>query len=422
MQSCLSILNLILVLKIFILNTLKEVSTFKVINPYAIICEYNPFHNGHLYQIKKARELGASHIVAIMSSCFVQRADVSILSKSARVKAALASGVDLVLELPAVYSIASAEIFAKAGIFLAGSFGIIKNICFGSECNDLAKLKKIANLTLSEEFKTIIKKHLNLGVSYPKASSLALKEILKEEVLLDSPNDILGIEYIKAAKTLGFNFDFCLVKRTTKHDKHDINLNTASSSYIRKLILEQNEEYKNLIPNKVNEIIDLEIKNNRAPACINNLERAILLKLRGAKKEDFLKIPGVSEGLQNRIYDCIKESTSLSDLYDKIKTKRYSHARIRRIILSFLIGITREIQNEKPKYIKVLGFNKKGEELIKLSKSSLPLVSSYKDINKLNNAAKNIFNVECTAEDIFALATPKVLKCGLGYKNKLIKF
>lgn len=357
-----------------------------------------------------------------MSSCFVQRADVSILSKSARVKAALASGVDLVLELPVVYSMAPAEIFAKAGIFLASSLGVIKTICFGSESNDLNELKTIANVTLSEDFKTTIKNYLKLGVSYPKANSLTLKEILKKEVLVNSPNDTLAVEYIKAAKMLGFHFNFCTIKRSVNHDEKSANLNTASSSYIRKLILEKNEAYKNLIPKPVSEIIDLEIKNKRAPASINNLERAILLKLRSAKKEDFLKIPGVSEGLENRIYSCTKECTTLNDLCDKIKTKRYTHARVRRIILSYLTGITKKIQSENPSYIRVLGFNKEGEQLIKLSKPKLPLVVNSKDIAKLSSGAKKLFEIESNAEDIFALSTPKVLKCGLAYTNGIIKY
>lgn len=369
-----------------------------------------------------AKKLGATHIVAIMSSCFVQRADISILSKSARVKTALASGVDLVLELPVVYSLAPAEIFAKAGVFLAGSLGVINTICFGSESDNLNKLKKIANLTFSKDFKTIIKKYLKLGVSYPKANSLALKEILKEEVLLNAPNDTLAVEYIKAAKELGFSFNFCSIKRTINHDKKNIYKNTASSSYIRKLILEKDKNYKHFIPKQVDEIIDLEIKNKRAPACINNLERAILLKLRNAKKEDFLKINGIGEGLENRIYNCVKQCTNLNDLYDKIKTKRYTHSRIRRIILSYLLGITKEVQDKKPSYIRILGFNKKGEELIKLSKPTLPLVVNSKDIEKLNISAKKNFEIENKAEDIFALATPEVLKCGLGYLNKVIKY
>ncbi len=395
------------------------------LKPYAIICEYNPFHNGHKYQIDLAKAKGATHIVAIMSSCFVQRGDISILSKKARTLAALSCGVDLVLELPVIWSLASAERFARSAIYIAGNLSVIDGICFGCESTDVDDLYSIIDAESKISFQKELKNYLCKGFSYPRARALALKKYIPPSacVLLDKPNAILALEYIKAIKDFDFKLDIMPILRNVAHDSKDKCENICSSSLLREFILRCDNTFRKFIPLEVSKIIKDEIKNQAAPAAVKNIERAILLKLRELDKADFLSCPDVSEGLENRIYSCVRKAGNLAELFDSIKTKRYTHSRIRRILLSAVLGINKNIQDSLPKYARILGFDKRGEELVKLLKNSskLPLIAKVKDIESLDDDAKRIFSLESKAEDMFSLAQPKVFPCGSAFKNRITK-
>lgn len=356
----------------------------------AIISEFNPFHNGHKYLIDKAKEQ-ADCVVAIMSGNFVQRGDIAITDKFNRAKAALKGGCDLVVELPTVFALSSAEKFAKAGVQIANALGA-DILCFGAENDDIDKLKKISDAFESDEFNTKVKDYLTKGEYYPKAVNNAIRELYSDEYadILNGANNTLAVEYIKALKNTSIS-PVAIKRNGTDHDSDYVCENIASATHIRNLIREKSA---------YNTFTDMTIENYTD---IKKLETAILYKLRTMTKENLEKIPDVSEGLHNRIYECARNSNSLEELYINLKTKRYTLARLRRIVMCALLDITKEKQIANAEYVRVLGMSDKGSKL--LSGCKLPLVCKYpQDYNKLSDNAKEVFDIDIKAGEIFSLA------------------
>lgn len=358
----------------------------------AIICEFNPFHNGHKYLINKVKNEHADTVVAIMSGHFVQRGDVAITDKYTRAKVALENGCDLVVELPTIYAISGANTFANGGVGIAKALNVDK-LCFGAENDNIDKLKDIADAQNCDKFASCVKELMDKGEYYPKAVSVAIDKLLsqKHADILSGANNTLGIEYIKALSNC--NIEPVAIKRIgVSHDSQTTNNTYASASLIRKLI-NKKEEY--------NSYTDMVIDN---PSTISNLETAILYKLKTMTKEEIQNLPDVSEGLHNRIYKCVREYNSLEEILLNLKTKRYTMARLRRIVICALLSITKDIQAESPQYIRVLGMNDKGAQLLK--NSTLPIVAKVKqDYDKLSYSAQAVFDIDTTASDVFMLST-----------------
>lgn len=392
---------------------------------YSVVAEYNPFHNGHKYHIDKIRKnCDCDGVVAVMSGNFVQRGDAAIMSKYKRANAALKNGVDLVIELPVPYAVSSAERFSYSAVSILNSLGIVDKLSFGSECGEVDKLSAAAQAVMSSRVDAEITEQLKSGMSYPAARmNLVEKHFGKETALiLEKPNNILGVEYIKAIKKLNSNIIPTTVLRCgAEHDSKTDTDNFASASLLRQKLL-KNESIKSFVPENAFPIYQNEIENEFAPANINFLETAILASLRLKSAEDFASLPDVSEGIENRILSALKTSSALTELFDKAKTKRYTHSRIRRIVFYSFLGITRELQNTQPPYIRVLGFNENGKRLLRMAKenSSLPIVGSTSDIKKLNAAAQSMFEFECKATDVFNLALPKIRQCGTDMTDNLV--
>ncbi len=336
-----------------------------------IICEFNPFHKGHKYLIDTVKKDGSS-VICVMSGSFVQRGECAVYDKFTRAKAALENGADLVIELVSELSVQSAQGFAEAGVKLLEATGVCDSIAFGAECDDLNELIRI-----SEEIKKRdgeIKSELEKGLSYPAAR----KKVIDSPVL-NEPNNILAVEYLSCTKLKPI-----AVKRIGKgHDSDDAEY---SASEIRKAL------------------------DKSETASIYNIERAILSRLRTMSPEDFAKIDDVSEGLENRIYEAVKTASSLDELYSMIKTKRYTHSRIRRIILRAYLGISSAIP-KKPLYIRILGFNGKGRELLGNMKKSatLPIITKYADAKAYGGAILEAFERESAYTDLYNLSflTPR---------------
>lgn len=347
-----------------------------------IICEFNPFHQGHKYLIENARK-HADAVVCVMSGNFVQRGEFAVYDKFSRTKAPLENGADLIIELPSVYSLMSAKGFARyAGQILKGC-GVVDSITFGAECEDPKELKQAADKI--KECDELIKEKLKDGMSYPAAR----KAVINNPVL-DTPNNILAIEYISE-----IDLPFYPVKRIGKgHDSDD---EIYSASQIR----------KNLDENQI--------------SSLKNCEKAVLAKLRTMTQDDFLKIDDVGEGLENRIVQAVRSSTSLEEIYDKVKTKRYTHSRIRRIILKSYLGITNYYTRDVP-YIRILGFNERGREILNnISKnSSLPVISRYADIKNLSTFGRELFELECRCTDLYNLGYKTPLPCGTEQRSKVV--
>ena len=346
-----------------------------------IICEFNPFHSGHKYLIDSIKSDGA--VICVMSGNFVQRGEFAIYDKFTRCDKALENGADIVIELPCVYSLMSAEGFANAGVTLLEKTGIVDEIAFGTECDDINRLKKTANKI--DESHELIKTEMKKGLSYP----VARKNVISDD-LLDTPNNILAIEYLRHT-----SLPAKAVRRIGKG--HDTNDELYSASAIRK-------------------------KLNQGEICtIKNCEKAILARLRVMSAEDFAQIEDVNEGLENRIYNAVRQSASVEDIYKLIKTKRYTLSRIRRIILKAYLGITKEYSFDVP-YIRILGFNSKGKELLPILKKNakLPIISKYSDIQRLDNNSKKLFELECRCTDLYNLGYKNPLPCGTEQRSKII--
>ncbi len=391
---------------------------------YGVVAEFNPFHNGHKFLVDSLKKNDGDTVTAVMSESFVQRGECACLSPYERTKSALLNGIDLVLSLPVQYATASAEIFGNGGVSVLASTGVIDSLGFGTETDDKEQLLKCAQILLSENLKPYLDKYLNKGISFPKARQLALADMGEIELsaVLETPNNILAVEYLKAILKNNFELGFIPVKRKgASHDSAEIVGNISSASSIRKL-LKSGNDYKELLPEETYEILKKNTENGKAPANFKKIESAILYKLRTMSIDDIKNLPDVSEGLEYRIYDAIKTSFSLDEILEKIKTKRYTHSRLRRIVLCALLNIEKDDLKFSVPYIRVLGFNEKGAILLKemKEKATLPIITKSSQIEDLSEVAKRTFFLECQARDIFSLCLPIVDECGKVMTDKVI--
>ncbi len=391
---------------------------------YGIVAEFNPFHKGHKYIVDVLKNDGENTVTAVMSESFVQRGECACISPDMRTRMALKCGVDLVLSLPVAYATASAERFAGGGVGVLNALGCIDALGFGSESGNVEILKKCADAITSEEFLPLLENRLNEGVSYPTARQRALRDMYGDDFAdaLISPNDILGVEYIKAINKLGSGITPVAIKRIgAAHDSDEISRGIRSASAIRGGI-KKGEEYENFVEPPVADILKQAIILGKGPADFGKLETALLYKLRTMTVEDFKCIPDVSEGLEYRFMESVRNSVSVNEILEKVKTKRYTHSRLRRIVLCALLGITKQDAQASLPYIRVLGFNEKGAGILKQAKktATLPIVTKSSDINRLDENAKRQFELECCARDIFSLCLPTPDVCGKEMTDKMI--
>ena len=394
-----------------------------------IIAEYNPFHNGHLYQIQKAKELtGADTVIAVMSGNFTQRGDTSLINKFEKAKIALQNEVDMVIELPTIYSISSAENFVLGGIKILNEIGNIDYLVFGIEEENLEKLQAIADVLVNEddEFKRNIKEELDKGNSYPKAREIVLKKVLSSENvenIMQKPNNILAIEYLKALKTTNSKIKpFAIKRKNTMHNDENINENYASGTYIRKLFIENNfNEIKKVVPKYTYERL-LELKNQGTyVSSINDFSDIVIYKIRTMTKEEISKIADVNEGLENSIKLASTTCKTIDEIIEKVSTKRYTKTRISRILTYILLDITKsEMEQSKNanQYIRVLGVNKKCEGILKTINND-KLITSLKKFEE-NNGENQLLNIDKKATEIYTIKYQKSVQANLDYTSKFI--
>ncbi|MBQ7957404.1 MAG: nucleotidyltransferase family protein [Clostridia bacterium] len=382
----------------------------------AVISEFNPFHKGHKFIIDKMRENGATHIVAVVSGNFVQRGECAVFSKWDRAKQALENGVDLVVENPLVFATASAQRFAFGGVNVIKGLGCVDELSFGSESGKIDELTEVSDIIEKDDYFAVVQKFLNNGLSYPKAREMAIREQYGNNMgdILSSPNNILACEYISECKKAGLDIDFYTIRReSVDHDSAEENNGFYSASLLREMIKQNSIS--------CDEVFEM-YRNNCKVNDFAKLETAILVKLRSFTENDFLKIPDVSEGIENRLYSAAQKACSLSEFFELVKTKRYTLSRIRRICLCALLGINKEDVEREVPYVRVIGFNEKGREILKTARSTatLPIVMKYSDIKELDENAKRIFDIESFATDIFALTGEKNLPCGLEKTENIV--
>ena len=354
-----------------------------------IIAEYNPLHLGHIYQIKKTKELYPdSLIILITNTNFTQRGDVSILNKTNKTKLALENDIDLVVELPFGYATQSADIFAAGALEILNHLHI-DTLIFGSETNDLQKLINIANTQLNnQKYNHLVKKHLSTGMNYPTALNKALKELTG--LSITEPNDLLGVSYIKEIIKNNYKINPICIQRIGSYHAKEATLNIANATLIREKFL-KNEEIEKYIPQNEEQLL---IKN----LSLNNYFPYLKYKILSTKNLSIYQT--TEEGIQNRIKKEINKSNTWEDLVQNIKTKRYTYNRINRMLIHILTSFTKEEANNlKIDYIRILGFNIKGKTYLNQIKKnlSLPLITSYK---------KNIsplLDIELRANSIYYL-------------------
>lgn len=367
-----------------------------------IVCEYNPFHNGHRYHIEETRKNGATHIIAVMSGNFVQRGDLAVADKFTRAKAAVKCGADLVIELPVQYSLAPAELFARGAVYLLHSLGVVDELSFGSECGDISKLITAAEAMAEIADLPKIRDYTEKGYTYAKALSAVLGEAYPEAAeIITEPNNVLGVEYIKAIHHFSTDISpFTITRKGAAHDSSDISEIYASASYIR----EHMADSAAFLPEISAKIISGET------ADIHRLERTILYRLRTATLADIKNTSYCADGLAERIYSA-RNAVSLDGFFEAVKTKRFTMARIRRIILSLLIGITKEDMKNLPPYGRIIALNERGREILSLAKgkSTIPFDTSLAKLSRNDSISARFAELEAAASDIYGLAYEKIV-------------
>lgn len=380
-----------------------------------IICEFNPFHNGHKYLIDSVKKDGDT-VVCVMSGNFVQRGESAIVDKRIRAKAALLCGADLVIELPVAFSVSGAQTFARGGVKLLDSLGCVDTIAFGSECGDTECLKKAAEAIENKEVHDKIFSLMQTGITFAAARESAVREIFGDETadILHNPNDILAVEYISALKILHSKIKpLAVLRKSVTHDSAEADGAFASASLIRDKI-KSGESFEKYMPNKAYTLLKKAINDKVAPSDYGKLDIAVLAFLRKAEPKDFIGVPDVSEGIENRILASSRNANTLAEVFDGAKTKRYTHARIRRIVLCAFLGIKKSHIACGMPYIHILGFSDNGRQLLNLAAktASLPIAVRLSDISNLGDVANQSFKLECTATDIYNLTLPKIRNCG----------
>ena len=359
-----------------------------------IICEYNPFHNGHLYHLNKVKELYPNYtIVLVLSPTFSQRGELSIINKWTKTTLALNFGVDLVVELPYPFACQSADMFAKGAIQILSKLNV-EYLVFGSECNDIDTLNLLAQTQLNNKNCDILtKKYLQEGLNYPTALSRALKDLTNNVIL--TPNDLLGISYIKEIIKQKSSIIPITIKRTNDYHSKLSNNSIMSASGIRNKFY-NNEDITKYIPDYNIELFN---KNNDL---FSFLKYKIL-----SEGTSINKYQTVDEGIENRINKYILTCNSLDELIDTVKTKRYTYNKINRMFNHILCSFTKKEAKEMTdiSYIRVLGFNKNGRALLNVIKNNIdiPVITNCKNINNdmllLEHRVTNIYNLICKIDD-----------------------
>lgn len=387
-------------------------------NVIGLIVEYNPFHNGHLHHIQEIDRLFEDNIkIAVMSGDYVQRGEPSLINKFEKTKIALSQGVDIVIELPAFYSTQSAEIFAKGSINLLNKLSC-SHIVFGSESNDLEKLKRIATISMTKEFELSLREFLAEGFSYPTAFSKALFD----EKL--GSNDILALEYLKAIKAINPKIEAYCIKREKTGYYDDEKDNFASATHIRKILLDYNKKkedklnkIKNLVPEFSYKILE---ENFGVFSCLSDFYD--LIKYNIIKNRSELKnIQDLEVGLENRLYKYSLENLKFEDFFNKVLTKRITISRLQRILLHSLFGLTETITERvknKVSFAKILGFSTKGQEYLNYLKKSdnyseRKILTSNRNLKEiLNEEEIELFNFNELCSQIYRIKSSYI---NIGY-------
>lgn len=369
-----------------------------------IISEYNPFHSGHRHQLQEIRRTFGLDcaIVCAMSGNWVQRGDAAIADKWTRAAIALRGGADLVLDLPTLWAVSSAETFARGGVALLEATGLVDTLSFGSEAGQLGPLQRAAELLLTDAWRTALRAELAKGLSFPAARQRAAEALLGEDAaVLRTPNNNLGIEYLRAMQTLGSTMEPHTIPRLgAAHDSSDGTAPHVSASYLRAQLLAR--EPAPLSPHLTAED---EARLWADPAALVYGTQGVLARLRAMEEEAFSALPDSGEGLGRKLWQAVQEADTLDQIYDRTKSKRYTHARIRRMVLWAFLGLAEADRPAAPPYLRVLGFSPRGQQLLKQMKTSasLPVLIKPAQVRRLDQATQRVFHLEARCTRLYDL-------------------
>ena len=378
-----------------------------------IVAEYNPFHVGHAHHIRETRRLFAEEtaVAAVMSGNWVQRGECAVTDKWTRAKMALEGGVDLVLELPTVWAVSSAEGFAKGAVAILEATGVVDTLSFGSECGELTPLRELAQCLNSAEFSRALRRELEPKSSFAQCRRRAVERMLGSEkaALLDSPNNNLGVEYLRF---LPSGMDAVTIpRRGAAHDSESEVDEFPSASLLRRRMrageLTGASPFHPLLPKE--EIADMKW-----------LERAVITRLRSMTLAEAEALPDSGDGLAARLLCAAREAASLEELYALTKTRTYAHSRVRRLVLCVLLGLRAADRPAAPPYIRVLGFNRRGQALLREmnQKAALPFFVKAahihdKTFRRFSPEAQSLFALEERFTDLYSLCFPTPRPSGL---------
>lgn len=384
-----------------------------------IVAEYNPFHTGHAYQIEQTRNsLGdETGIIAVMSGNWVQQADCAIADKWTRARLALLGGADLVLELPTVWACSTAESFARGAIELLEATGVVTHLSFGSECGDLEGLKSVADCLDRPEYHAGLSRFLDKGMTFAAARQNVVQDLLGEErsTLLSTPNNNLGIEYIRSLNALGSSIQPMTVRRegAAHNSLGALGGDTpsfVSATAIRDRLMNGNWDWCKpyLVPGGrailENNMIGL-------PA-LEQVSRVMLARVRTMTAADWAQLPdsGQAEGLPHRLEEAGRKCTCVDEFFSMVKTKRYTRARLERLLLWAYLELTESDRPKSPPYLRVLGFNPKGQDLLKQMKksASLPILTKPAHAKGLDTPGRILFEREARCTDLYDLCFASV--------------
>lgn len=355
-----------------------------------IVAEYNPFHNGHRHQIAAARAAaGECAVVCAMSGNFVQRGECAVTDKWARARMALEGGADLILEIPTVWAVSSAETFARGGVGVLHAAGATA-LSFGSETGDGAALERMAQALDTPEFTQALQPFLARGLPFAQCRHLAAQELLGEAgaACLGNANDNLGVEYLRAARRLGWSPHIYPVHRVGAGHDGGHHQQYPSASYVREEIRTGAVAMDN-------------------PAFMEHNLRGMLARLRALEPADWEQIPDCGEGLAQRLYRAVRQATHLEELYELAKTKRYAHARIRRAVLWGALGLREQDRPAQLPYLRVLGAKERGLEVLRKLDSSIPVITK-----PTHGKGIPLMELEAACTDFYALCRAHITPCG----------
>lgn len=367
-----------------------------------IVAEYDPFHTGHAYHIAETRRrIGEDKpVVCVMSGSWVQRGECALSDKWTRAVMALRGGVDLVLELPLPWAISSAEGFARGAVAILKATGVVDTISFGSESGDLEGMHRTAQALEGENYRIALREELDKGYSFAEARQRAAGKIIgKQANCLRGANDSLGVEYLRAAgEELAA---VAVLRQGAPHDSPCPENGVVSASYLREKLRRGEDVSRFLTAEALGRLDQAGI------ARMEHIERAMLARLRQMSEEDFALLPdsGAAEGLPARLCRAAEHAGSLDEFYALAKTRRYAHSRIRRLALWAFLGMTQTDRAATPAYLRVLGFNDRGRELLKEMKTTaqLPILTKPAHSKDFSPDAQRLFELECRGTDLFGL-------------------